>query len=217
MPAGKLTIEIDGDELKAIKAYTALNAEQKKLVTEVGKVGKASEDAANQSVAASKREQAERRKQVSTAQRLVKANETIEESYKREVQSLIKARKSGEISNDEYRKTIDRIKTAMRDQAVAAEDAAQRGTDAYRAQQKQVVTGEEKVRSLISATKTLDDRHIELKAAIDAAFKAGRIGANEHRTSLNELNKETARLKNEQASSFGSGAIGNVKAYAASF
>jgi len=108
---------------------------------------------------------------------------------------------------------IGRLKTAYKEQEAAAVEAARKGTDAYKEQQRQVMRGVETTNRLKEANKTLDQKYRELRTSVRDAMRAGKIGADEARTAIKQLNEEQKKAKSTNP--FGGKAVANIAQYAA--
>jgi len=108
---------------------------------------------------------------------------------------------------------IGRLKTAYKEQEAAAVEAARKGTDAYKEQQRQVMRGVETTKRLKEANQTLDQKYRELRTSIRDAMRAGKIGADEARTAIKQLNEEQKKAKTTNP--FGGKAVANIAQYAA--
>lgn len=159
----------------------------------------------------------EEEKRLRQAKAIIRSQRDEQEVLADKIAVLRRVGREDETQKAASNRAIKRLIKAERDRVAGVQDAARKASTAYKEEQRLIDAGVKKVGQLKTANQSLEQQHNELKVAIKAAFKAGKIGADEYERSLNELEREHDELKAKQKSTFGSGAQQSVAAYAASF
>lgn len=131
---------------------------------------------------------------VSYGKSLVKQNRSAEQALKDRVSAVQLAAKKEEITQQEKVDTIRKLIAKHREEGEAAKAAALKATDAYKRQATEIDAGVRKVGQLKKANKSLDKQYDDLRTSITAAFDAGKISADDYKTSLAQLDKEQKEL-----------------------
>ena len=223
MPA-QLRVVMTGEEQKLFSALQNIIGQSDKADDSFRRNKKTASESEKAALRSAKAQAKAARDGAKLADTLTKKHETLNESYIRRKSAIEEAGKAGVKSESEVAAAVKLLKKEVlaearvaKQEAAARADAIEKGTDAYRSQQKEIQRGVEKVKALEKANQSLEDQHDELKRSIKAAYDAGKISSDEYKTSIFQLGEEHKRLKKKQQDNFGDGSIANVKKYARSF
>ena len=145
---------------------------------------------------------------------VVKQNRTAEQVLRDRIAAVELAGEREGASAEEVRHTIDRLISKYRESETAAIEAARKGTEAYKEEQREIGKGVAKVNELKAANQTLEAQYDEIKGTMKAAFNAGKISAKELETATGQLKREQIEAAKSQKKAFGQSAVDQISAYA---
>ena len=131
------------------------------------------------------------RAQLNSAKRIIKSQRDQQTVLGEKIKSL---RLLGQTDSSQKAAANDAIRKLIETER----DRQESIDETKRALQTQIDTGVRKTKELIAAEQTLDQKYDELRAAINKAFDAGKIGAEEHKRSLIALQKEQENIQTGQ-------------------
>ena len=153
------------------------------------------------------------RQSVNAAKRIIKGQRDEKQILSDKIKALRTLGQTDSSQKQAANTAIKKLIAAERERQESIEATEAASTEAGRALRTQIDTGIRKTKELIAAEKTLDQKYDELRASITAAFKAGKIGADEQKAALRQLNKEQDAAR--KGAPFGGEFLSQVKSYAA--
>lgn len=130
---------------------------------------------------------------------LIRANETLSESYERQQSQLKAAFDAGRLGATEYEKSLSLLKTRNDEMQTAQARAALESSEAHKAARKEAEAGIKLAEQMIRASETVEDAYSRQAAQLKAAFDAGRLGAADYEKALGLLKSRTEEVQTAQA------------------
>lgn len=209
----QLSVNMTADEADLFAKLTTLIAKTaeseaafKRVTDSSGQAAQATKEAAAQAEAVARATANAAKEQDNFAaagkrlsDQLIRANETLSESYERQQSQLKAAFDAGRLGATEYEKSLSLLKTRSDEMQAAQERAALETSEAHKAARKEAEAGIKLADQLIRASETVEDAYSRQAAQLKAAFDAGRLGAAEYEKSLAKLKESTDQLKATQA------------------
>lgn len=148
----------------------------------------------------------EEQKRIAHAKRIIKSQRTEEEVLRDKIKVLQEVGAKDLTQRAAAERAIERLTTKHREHKKAVEEMARKEEEAATARNRSITRGVDAAEELKEATGRIGDEYVNLKDDIEAAFKAGKISADDHREAL-------GKIEEAQQETFGEKAVGSLGKY----
>jgi hypothetical protein len=227
----ELAIKMTSDDQQVSAAVQRLDQGVKQVEKSFDSAAVASQRSADAAVRATTAQSKLAAEGKRIADSLLRQNEDLSESWERQKNAINEAHRDGKLSADQHQRALELLEKKISDTAAAnrakaraATEAAEaekraalESTEAYQLQQREIKEGIGLTQRMEDKAKSLTTRYVEFKTQVRSAWQAGKISAEQYKSTIEALNREFHEVRKTQDTAAGPSALAQVKQMAAGY